>query len=115
LQVPPSKEEKVLLRFETDDGIKFDLSVNPDINIGQLKREILVEEKISAKQLKALMFPREPEHPDDNETLVLEELNDDAKVSSLPLKSQVIAVNSMFPLFRHRNHCLKRVIHLLSN
>lgn len=94
--VPPSKEEKVTLRFETDDGLKFNLIVDPDITIAQLKREISIEEKISAKQLKALVFPREPEYPDDNEVLVSEELDNGTKVSSLPLKSQVIAVNSMF-------------------
>jgi len=84
LLVPPSNEEKVNLRFETDDGVQFGLSVNPDITIAKLKREIFIEEKIAARQLKALLFPREPDHPDDNETLVLEELNDDVIISSLP-------------------------------
>jgi hypothetical protein len=113
--VPPSREKKVFLRFETNNGVQFDLSVDQDISIARLKREILVEENIDAKHLKALVFPPEPEHPDDNETLVLEELNDDAKLSSFPLKSQVIVVNSMFPLLCQRDGCLRLVEHHFSD
>lgn len=97
--VSPSHTEQVVLQFETDDGVQFSLSVDPGVTIAQLKRKIFIEEKISAKQLKALVFPRESEHPDENEALSLEELSDDAKVSSLPLKSQIIGINSMFLLF----------------
>jgi hypothetical protein len=46
----------MVLRFETDNSIEFSLSVEPDITIAQLKRDVLIQEKIDAKQLKALVF-----------------------------------------------------------
>jgi hypothetical protein len=111
--VPPSDAERINLRFETDDGVRFFLSVDSDITIAKLKHEIFIEEKIAAKQLKALLFPKEPNHPDDNETLTLEELNDGAAVSSLPLKSQIIAINSKYvpPLSSEKRFQTERTPH----
>lgn len=104
--MPSSKEAKIDLRFETDIGTQFTLSINGGDTITQLKNEIAVEEKINVRRLQAMVFPQYPEHPDDMEELVLQELDGKAIISSLPLKSQVIAVTSRLKSWnRGRNRC----------
>jgi hypothetical protein len=87
--VPPSKEEKITLNFEKEDGTRFTLSVNSDMKVEQLKREISVEEKIDAKQLKVVSTQEDPEG---DEVVTLKDLEDTAVLSTLSLPDEVIAV-----------------------
>lgn len=103
--MPPSTTEKINLKFETDEGRKFHLNVDPNIKIGQLKREITLEEKIDAKQLRALMSEKDIDS--------LEYLPDEAILSTLNLGSQVISVYSM--LISVRRCILFDVFCLISN
>jgi hypothetical protein len=86
-EVPPSKVTKVTLQFEKEDGGRFNLSVSSDIKIEQLKREICIEEKIDAKQLKVIAT-QEDSHGD--EVVTLKELDDDDVLSTLSLEDEVI-------------------------
>jgi len=87
--LPPSKVTKVALQFEKEDGGRFSLSVSSDIKIEQLKREICIEEKVDAKQLKVIATQ---EDPDGDEVVTLKELDDDDVLSTLSLDDEVIAV-----------------------
>jgi len=87
--LPPSNVAKVTLHCEKEDGVRFSLSVNSDIKIDQLKREISIEEKIAPKQLKIISTR---EDPDGDEVVTLKELKDDDVLSTLSLEDEVIAV-----------------------
>jgi hypothetical protein len=87
--VPPSKKEKITLNFEKEDGTRFTLSFNSDTKVEQLKREISVEEKIDAKQLKVVSTQEDPEG---DEVVTLKDLEDTAVLSTLSLQDEVIAV-----------------------
>jgi hypothetical protein len=87
--VPPSKQEKITLNFEKEDGTRFTLSVYSDIKVEQLKREISVEEKIDAKQLKVVSTQEDPEG---DEVITLKDLEDTAVLSTLSAQDEVIAV-----------------------
>jgi hypothetical protein len=87
--LPPSKVAKMTLHCEKEDGGRFNLSVNSDFKVDQLKREICNEEKITAKQLKVISTQ---EDPDGNEVITLKELNDDDVLSTLSLEDEVLAV-----------------------
>jgi hypothetical protein len=87
--VPPSKKEKITLNFEKEDGTRFTLSFNSDTKVEQLKREISVEEKIDAKQLKVVSTQ---EGPEGDEVVTLKDLEDTAVLSTLSLQDEVIAV-----------------------
>ena len=89
--MPPSKVEKISLNFEKEDGTRFSLSVNPDIKVEQLKREISVEEKVDVKQLKVISTH---EDLDGDEVVNLKDLEDTAVLSTLSLQDDVIAVYS---------------------
>jgi hypothetical protein len=90
--VPPSKVNKITLNFEKEDGTRFNLSVNSDIKIDQLKHEILIEEKVDAKQLKVVSTQEEP----DGEVVTLKDLKDDMVLSTLSLGDETIAVFSRY-------------------
>jgi len=90
--VPPSKVNKITLNFEKEDGSRFNLSVNSDIKIDQLKHEILIEEKVDAKQLKVVSTQEEP----DGEVVTLKDLKDDMVLSTLSLGDETIAVYSRY-------------------
>jgi hypothetical protein len=90
--VPPSKVNKITLNFEKEDGSRFNLSVNSDIKIDQLKHEILIEEKVDAKQLKVVSTREEP----DGEVVTLKDLKDDMVLSTLSLGDETIAVYSRY-------------------
>lgn len=87
--MPPSKKEKITLNFEKEDGTRFTLSFNSDTKVEQLKREISVEEKIDAKQLKVVSTQEDPEG---DEVVTLKDLEDTAVLSTLSLQDEVIAV-----------------------
>jgi len=89
--VPPSKVPKITLNFEKEDGTRFNLLVNSDIKINQLKREIFIEEKVDAKQLKVVSSQQDA---DGDEVVSLKDLEDDAVVSTLSLEDEIIAVYS---------------------
>jgi hypothetical protein len=94
--VPPStgKVEKITLNFVLKaDGMSFSLSINSDITIGQLKREIFIEEKVDAKQLKVASIQ---EDSDGHEVVTLTDLKDYAVLSTLPLEDEVIFLESKF-------------------
>ena len=90
--MPPSKVNKITLNFEKEDGSRFNLSVNSDIKIDQLKHEILIEEKVDAKQLKVVSTQEEP----DGEVVTLKDLKDDMVLSTLSLGDETIAVYSRY-------------------
>ena len=103
LSVPPYKVEKITLNFEKEDGMRFDLMVKSNIKIDQLMREISIEEKIDAKQLKIISSQ---EDPDGHEVVTLKDLENDAVLSALSLEDEVIAVYSEWSLTLHvRNGC----------
>jgi len=83
---------KITLNFEKEDGSRFNLSVNSDIKIDQLKHEILIEEKVDAKQLKVVSTREEP----DGEVVTLKDLKDDMVLSTLSLGDETIAVYSRY-------------------
>jgi len=83
---------KITLNFEKEDGSRFNLSVNSDIKIDQLKHEILIEEKVDAKQLKVVSTQEEP----DGEVVTLKDLKDDMVLSTLSLGDETIAVYSRY-------------------
>jgi len=87
--IPPSTVERVNIQFEKEDGDRFSLSVNSDIQVNQLKREILIEEKTDAKQLKIICTHEDPEG---NEVVTLKELEDDEVISTLSLQDNIVAV-----------------------
>jgi len=87
--LPPSKVEKITLSFEKEDGTRFSLSVNSNIKIDQLKREISIEEKVNAKQLKVVSTQ---EDPDGDAVVTLKDLDDTAVLSTLSLEDEIIAV-----------------------
>jgi len=87
--VPPSKKEKITLNFEKEDGTRFTLLVNDDMKVEQLKREISVEEKIDAKQLKIISTEEDQQG---DEVVTLKDLEDTAALSTLSLQDELIAV-----------------------
>jgi hypothetical protein len=89
--VPPSKVEKITLGFEKEDGTRFNLSLNSNIKVEQLKHEIYIEEKVDAKQLKVVSTQ---EDADGAEIVTLKDLEDNAVLSTLSLEDDVIAVYS---------------------
>lgn len=90
----PSTETRIDLRFETDIGYQFALSVNGGNTITQLRDEIAVEEKINVRRLQVMVSPQNPEQLDDSGEPILRELDGEAILSNLLLDSQVIAVTS---------------------
>jgi hypothetical protein len=92
--VPPStgKVEKITLNFVLKaDGTSFSLSINSDITIGQLKREIFIEKKVDANQLKVVSIQ---EDLDGDEVVTLKDLKDCAVLSALLLEDNVIFLYS---------------------
>ena len=83
---PRSEITKVYLRFARGDEEIFDLDVDSNITIEQLKREIAFEEKIDVHvvNLKARL--------DDEGGL--ETLDDELAILNLSLESQVIEISS---------------------
>ena len=90
--MPPSKVPKITLNFEKEDGTRFNLLVNSDIKINQLKREIFIEEKVDAKQLRIISSQQDP---DGDEVVSLKDLEDDVVVSTLSL-DEIIVVYSRY-------------------
>lgn len=80
------------LRFATDTEHRFSIKVNGEITVGQLKSEIVVEEKIHVRGLQALIHTADLEADEP----ALQELDDDAVVSHLALQEQVISVTSAY-------------------
>ena len=72
------------MRFSGGEGETFDLDVDSNITIGQLKQEIALEEKVDVANLKA----RRRDGGD------LETLDDELAISKISLESQVIEVSS---------------------
>lgn len=84
--VPRTQVTKLYLRLAGDEEETFDLDVGTNITIGQLKRDIALEEKVDVTNLKARFY-------DEGD---LETLDDEFAISNFPLESPVIEVSSKF-------------------
>ena len=94
--MPPTLKKRIKLNFERDSDPekKFVLSVDANLTVAQLKKEISFEERIEVTQLK--YFAITEENADDVVVSTLQELRDDHLISSYPLEDEVITVYSMW-------------------
>jgi hypothetical protein len=91
------KTPKILLQFERRDGSRFAMDVDPGTTIAQLKKEVLIEEKIDAHKLR---FIGATDDPDDPESLIVSEprdLPDEMLVSQFPLSEATIFLCGLPP------------------
>jgi hypothetical protein len=94
MPVPPSRHKKLTLNFEKDSvlGSHFTLTVNANITVAQLKREISIEEGVEVTRLTYLSSRQRLWRNYNIVVPTLQDLDDGTLISEYSLQDQTIMV-----------------------